>query len=320
MGLVGAPHKVLNNFYKKDKLKLKGLNLKTEIGPMKIAIGIIGLPNVGKSTLFKALTKQEVKIANYPFVTIDPNVGVVAMPDERLAEVAKVAGSRAVLPAVFEFVDIAGLVKGAHQGAGLGNQFLSHIREVDAIIHLVRIFKDSSIIQFDAESNPLADFETILEELKLKDDESREKVNILSSKPQLVVLNGQAEEIPSELINKFKSLNQPYLLINLKNELSEEDLKKIFGEFLKFLNLITFFTANENEARSWFVKVGTKAPLAAGVIHTDFEKKFIKAEVINWQTLIEVGSWNRAKQRGLVRLEGKEYVVQEGDVVLIKHG
>ena len=287
---------------------------------MKISIGIIGLPNVGKSTLFKLLTKQEAKIANYPFVTIDPNVGVVAMPDERLAQVAKAIGSKAIFPAVFEFVDIAGLVKGAHKGAGLGNQFLSHIREVDAIVHLVRIFKDSDIIQFDAASNSLSDFETILEELKLKDEESREKINLLSAKPQLVVLNGQAEEIPPELINKFKSLNQPYLLINLKNELGEEDLKKIFGEFLKFLKLITFFTANENEARSWFVKEGTKAPLAAGVIHTDFEQKFIKAEVINWQTLLNTGNWQQAKQKGLVRLEGKEYVVQEGDVVLIKHG
>ncbi|MFH0820099.1 MAG: DUF933 domain-containing protein [bacterium] len=293
-----------------------------------MSIGIIGLPNVGKSTLFKLLTKQEAKIANYPFVTIDPNVGVVAMPDERLAQVAKAIGSKAIFPAVFEFVDIAGLVKGAHEGAGLGNQFLSHIREVDAIVHLVRIFKDSDIIQFDAASNSVSDFETILEELKLKDEESREKINLLSAKPQLVVLNGQAEEIPPELINKFKSLNQPYLLINLKNELGEEDLKKIFGEFLKFLKLITFFTANENEARSWFVKVGTKAPLAAGVIHTDFEQKFIKAEVINWQILIDIarsassgqGNWQQAKQKGLVRLEGKEYIVQEGDVVLIKHG
>lgn len=286
---------------------------------MKISIGIIGLPNVGKSTLFKLLTKQEAKIANYPFVTIDPNVGVVAMPDERLAQVAQAIGSKAIFPAVFEFVDIAGLVKGAHEGAGLGNQFLSHIREVDAIVHLVRIFKDSDIIQFDAASNSLSDFETILEELKLKDEESREKINLLSAKPQLVVLNGQAEEIPPELINKFKLLNQPYLLINLKNELGEEDLKKIFGEFLKFLKLITFFTANENEARSWFVKVGTKAPLAAGVIHTDFEQKFIKAEVINWQTLLNAGNWQQAKQKGLVRLEGKEYVVQEGDVMLVKH-
>lgn len=286
---------------------------------MKLSIGIVGLPNVGKSTLFKALTKIEVNIANYPFATIDPNVGVVPIPDERLEKVAKIIGSKEVLPAVFEFVDIAGLVKGAHRGAGLGNQFLGHIREVGAIIHLVRIFKDKEIVHFEAEPNPLDDFETVLSELKLKDEQSKEGVNLLSAKPQVIVLNGSADDVPEDLLNKIKSLRYPHLVVNLKNELSEADLKKIFGEFLKALNLVTFFTANENEARSWLVKNGTKAPQASGAVHTDFEKKFIRAEVINWEKLAESGSRAKAKQKGLLRIEGKDYVVRDGDVMEIRH-
>lgn len=295
---------------------------------MKLSIGIVGLPNVGKSTLFKILTKQEVPIANYPFVTIHPNVGVVAAPDERIKKIAKVMGSGEILPAVLEFVDIAGLVAGAHEGRGLGNQFLAHIREVDAILHLIRVFKDKEIIHFEGEINPLRDLETVLNELKLKDEESKEKINLLSAKPQLIVLNGEEQEAEESLLNKIKFLNYPYVLINLKEDLPEENLKKIFEAFYKLLNLITFFTANENEARSWFVKKGTKAPQAAGVIHTDFEKKFIKAEVINWEKLLEAvasagpgqGAWQRAKQKGWLRLEGKDYVVQEGDVMVIRHG
>ena len=294
---------------------------------MKLAIGIVGLPNVGKSTLFKILTKQEVPIANYPFVTIHPNVGVVAAPDERIKKIAKVIGSKEILPAVLEFVDIAGLVAGAHEGRGLGNQFLAHIREVDAILHLIRVFKDKEIIHFEGEINPLRDLETVLNELKLKDEESKEKINLLSAKPQLIVLNGEEQEAEESLLNKIKFLNYPYVLINLKEDLPEENLKKIFEAFYKLLDLITFFTANENEARSWFVKKGTKAPQAAGVIHTDFEKKFIKAEVINWGKLLEAaalagpgqGAWQRAKQKGWLRLEGKDYVVQEGDVMVIRH-
>jgi len=287
---------------------------------MKLSIGIVGLPNVGKSTLFKILTKQEVSIANYPFVTIDPNIGVVPAPDERLAKVAAVIRSKQVLPAVLEFVDIAGLVAGAHEGKGLGNQFLAHIREVDAIIHLVRVFKDPEIIHFEGAPDPIRDLDTILNELKAKDETAKEKTNLLSSKPQLILLNGEAGDVDETLLAKIKSLNFPHLIINLKEGLHEESLKKIFESFQKLLDIITFFTANENEARSWFVKKGTKAPRAAGVVHTDFETKFIRAEVINWQKLLETGSWHEAKQKGWLRLEGKDYAVQDGDVMIIRHG
>lgn len=293
---------------------------------MKISIGIIGLPNVGKSTLFTALTKKQVDIANYPFTTINPNVGVVAMPDERLEEVARVMGSKETHSAVFEFVDIAGLVKGAHQGAGLGNQFLGHIREVDATIHMVRVFEDENVAHFDGSVDPLRDIETIIEELKMKDETSKEKENLLSIKPQIIIFNGQI--LPPEVKAKIESGSpvslmkpgSPYLVIDLAEGISEHDLKNIFHDFLRSLGLITFFTANQNEARSWFVKEGTKAPQAAGVVHTDFEEKFIKAEVINWEKLVEAGSWGEAKHKGLVRLEGKDYEVQEGDVVEVKHG
>lgn len=278
----------------------------------------MGMPNVGKSTLFQALTKKRVDIANYPFTTINPNVGVVAMPDERLEQVAGVIGSKEIHPAVFEFVDIAGLVKGAHQGAGLGNQFLAHIREVDAIIHLVRVFKDENVIHFEGELDPIRDVETILEELRMKDETSKEKENLLSIKSQIIVFNGSTSS--PQAAEKIKSLGYPYLVVDLAEGISEADLKNIFHDFLKSLDLITFFTANQNEARSWFVKEGTKAPRAAGIVHTDFEEKFIKADVSNWEKLIEAGGWKEAKQEGWMRLEGKEYVVQDGDVVEIKHG
>jgi hypothetical protein len=287
---------------------------------MKLSIGIVGLPNVGKSLLFKILTKQEVNIANYPFCTINPNVGVVPAKDERLEKIAAIMGSKQILPAVFEFVDIAGLVRGAHQGAGLGNQFLAQIREADAIIHLVRIFQDSEIVHFEGKVEPLADFEAVEDELRMKDEQSQEKENLLSKKPQLIVLNGEPSETPGDLLSAIKEKGFPYLTLNLKNGLIKEDLQNIFKAFFVLLDLITFYTANENEARSWFVKKGTLAPQAAGVVHTDFENKFIKAEVINWQKLIETGSWNAAKQKGLIRLEGKEYVVQDGDIMVIKHG
>ncbi len=287
---------------------------------MKLSIGIVGLPNVGKSLLFKILTKQEVNIANYPFCTINPNVGMVPIKDERLEKVAKVMVSKEVLPAVFEFVDIAGLVRGAHQGAGLGNQFLAQIRECDAIIHLVRTFQDSEIVHFEGKVEPLADFEAVENELRMKDEQSKEKENLLSKKPQLILLNGEPSETPGDLLSAIKEKGFPYLTLNLKNGLVKEDLQNIFKAFFVLLDLIIFYTANENEARSWFVKKGILAPQAVGVVHTDFESKFIKAEVINWQKLMESGSWHNAKQKGFIRLEGKDYIVQDGDVIVIKHG
>ncbi len=287
---------------------------------MKLSIGIIGFPNVGKSTLFNTLTGQSVNTENYPFATIDPNVGVVPTPDERLAKIAEIISSKKVFPAVLEFVDIAGLVAGAYKGKGLGNQFLAHIREVDAIIHLVRVFQDEDVVHFEGGLDPLRDFETILAELKAKDEESKETVNLLSVKPQLIVLNGELKETDENLTEKINSLGSPYLIIDLKKELGKESLKNIFESFHKLLNLITFFTANENEARSWFIEKGTKAPEAAGVVHTDFEKNFIKVEAIDWQKLVDANNWHQAKQKGLVRLEGKEYVVQDGDVLLFKAG
>ncbi len=287
---------------------------------MKLSIGIVGLPNVGKSLLFKILTKQEVNIANYPFCTINPNVGVVADKDERLEQVAEVMNSKQILPAVFEFVDIAGLVKNAHQGAGLGNQFLAQIREVDAIIHLVRIFQDSEIVHFEGKIDPLADFEAIENELKMKDEEAKEKENLLSLKPQLVLLNGEPSETPADLLSVIKEKGFPYLTLNLKSGLIKEDLQNIFKAFFVLLDLITFFTANENGARSWLVKKGTLAPQAAGIVHTDFEEKFIKAEAISWDKLLAAGNWQQAKLKGWLRLEGREYIVQDGDVIIIKHG
>ncbi len=287
---------------------------------MKLSIGIVGLPNVGKSLLFKILTKQEVNIANYPFCTINPNVGVVTVKDERLEKVAAIMDSKQILPAVFEFVDIAGLVRGAHQGAGLGNQFLAEIREADAIIHLVRIFQDSEIVHFEGKVEPLADFEAVENELRMKDEQSKEKENLLSKKPQLIVLNGEPSETPADLLPAIKEKGFPYLTLNLKNGLIKEDLQNIFKAFFVLLDLITFYTANENEARSWFVKKGTSAPQAAGVVHTDFENKFVKAEVINWEKLLEAGSWTSARQKGWLRLEGKDYIVQDGDVLEIRHG
>ncbi|MEK7657860.1 MAG: redox-regulated ATPase YchF [Patescibacteria group bacterium] len=336
---------------------------------MKLSIGIVGLPNVGKSMLFKILTKQDINIANYPFATIDPNVGIVSVPDERLDKLTKLSASKKIVSAIVEFYDIAGLVKGANKGEGLGNKFLSHIRETNAIVHIVRCFKDPEIIHVETEVNPLRDLEIINTELILKDLETVEKrlvsiekeargdkkkikdleilkkvrenlsngilvfncgeeianesvikeLNLLTAKPQIYLLNGESRDVSEELKNKIKFLNADYLIINL----SAVDAA-VIGELIKksyeILGLISFFTTGEDETKAWTIKNGAKAPQAAGEIHTDFEKKFIKAEVINWQKLIEAGFWASAKQKGLVRLEGKEYIVQDGDVMIIKHG
>ena len=335
---------------------------------MKLSMGIVGLPNVGKSTLFKILTKQDINIANYPFATIDPNIGVVSIPDERLEKLAKLSSSKKIVPAIVEFYDIAGLVKGANTGEGLGNQFLSHIREVDAIIEVVRVFESNEIIHVEEKINPIRDLEIINTELILKDLDTIEKrlakiegearsgdkqkikdleiikkikdglnkniltinlgedilsqpilkeLNLLTSKPQIYLLNGNESDASEELRDKIKSLNADYLIIDLANA---ENIDELIKKTYEILGLISFFTTGEDETKAWTIKKGSKAPQAAGEIHSDFEKKFIRAEVINSQKLLEIGGWNQAKQKGQLRLEGKEYVAQDGDVMVIRHG
>lgn len=303
---------------------------------MKLSIGIIGLPNAGKSTLFQALTKKRVTIASYPFSTVDPNIATVAAKDERLTKVAQVFNSKKILPASIEFVDIAGLVSGAHTGLGLGNQFLAQIREVDAVLHIVRTFEDENVPHVENSINPERDFQIVIDELEKKDAESKEKINLLALKPQLIILNGPYQKLnitkPYIAVDTFAAsksrpsrheqkapLSINLLEIDLKNEMSENEVQEIFSQIKNLLNLITFFTANENEARSWFVKFGTEAPRAAGAIHNDFEEKFIKAEVINWEKLVEAASWATARQKGWIKLEGKDYIVQDGDVMLVRH-
>ncbi len=341
-----------------------------------LKVGIVGLPNVGKSTLFKALTKQKVDISNYPFCTIDPNIGIVKVPDERLQSLAEAFPRPKIIPAVVEFVDIAGLVKDAHKGEGLGNQFLAHIREVDAIVEIVRLFSNPEIIHVNQTVDPkrdiqilenelrMADLETInkriqkvekqlraqdkqaqeeypiLQKLKTelqkgkninqlelseKEREVVKKLFLLTAKPILYLFNysGTKPNLPEDL----KQLNHLCLDVKLEEELSEMSEKEIqelgfqaqifqlIKKAYQLLDLITFFTMNENEIRAWEIKKGTKAPQAGGKIHSDFEEKFIKAEVIPWNKLIEIGSWQKAKEKGLIRIEGKDYIVQDGDVI-----
>ncbi len=333
---------------------------------MKISVGIVGLPNVGKSTLFRLLTKQEINIANYPFATIDPNVGIVAVPDERLDKLAKLANAQKITSAVVEFYDIAGLVKGAHEGEGLGNQFLAYIREVKAIVQVIRVFPSSEIIHVEGATNPLRDLEIVNTELILKDLDTVQRrienvegktrtgdreaireleileklrkaldqrilahslkeiieepairqLTLLTTKPQIYLLNGKEENVPLELIEEIKTLGGDYLILDLATENNLDALIRLAYEVL---GLITFFTFGEDETRAWQIPRGATVRQAAGTIHTDFEEKFIKADVINWEKLIEAGGWSEAKQKGLMRLEGKDYVMEDGDVVEIKH-
>ena len=338
---------------------------------MKLSIGIVGLPNVGKSTLFKLLTKQEVNIANYPFATIDPNIGVVSVPDERLEKLAKISNSKKTIPAIVEFYDIAGLVKGAYKGEGLGNQFLAHIREVNAIIQVIRCFPLGEIIHIEKGVDPIRDLEIINTELIFKDLETVEKyftnaekgaksgkketiketeilriireqlnngklinqlpsqqfeqmaqlkhLNFLTAKPQIYLLNGKETDVSEKLKNKIKLFNADYLISDLSTS-DVDNINELIKKAYKILGLISFFTTGEDETKAWTIINGSKAPQAAGEIHSDFEKKFIRAEIINWEKLLEAGSWNQAKQKGWLRLEGKDYIVQNGDVMIIRHG
>lgn len=361
-------------------------------------LGIVGLPNVGKSTLFNSLTKAGAESANYPFCTIDPNVGVVTVPDERLNVLGEMYHTKKIIPAAIEFVDIAGLVKGASKGEGLGNQFLANIREVDAIVHVVRCFENSNIVHVDGSINPLRDIETInlelifsdleilerriskvskvarndksaakelgllnkvkahLEDGKLAktfeevDDEEEqawlESYNLLTYKPVIYAANVSEDDLADDAANnegvqavrEYAKGEQSEVFVvcaEIEAEISEldDDEKKMFLEDLglkesgleklikasyKLLGLISYLTAGEPEVRAWTIKKGTKAPQAAGKIHTDFERGFIRAEVVSYDDLMACGTHAAAKEKGLVRLEGKDYVVQDGDIMLFR--
>ncbi len=360
-------------------------------------LGIVGLPNVGKSTLFNSITKAGAQAANFPFCTIDPNVGVVAVPDERIEKLGKLYNTKKVTPATIEFVDIAGLVKGASKGEGLGNQFLANIREVDAIVHVVRCFDDDNVIHVDGSVDSIRDIETINLELIFADLEVLEKriaktaktarmdktaakeldllerfkshleagnaartlvtededeikyrkeFNLLTDKPVIYAANVEDGDLAddgagNENVKKVRAFaaeeGSEVFVISARTEeeiseldeeekkefldalgLKESGLEKLVRASYDLLGLMSFLTAGEDECRAWTIKKGTKAPQAAGKIHTDFERGFIKAEVINYQDLLDNGSIAAAKEKGIVRIEGKEYVVQDGDVILFR--
>jgi len=271
---------------------------------MKLSIGIVGLPNVGKSTLFNVLTKKSVPAENYPFCTIDPSVGIVPVPDERLWKLSKMSKSKKTIPAIVEFVDIAGLVKGASEGAGLGNKFLSHIREVDAIIEVVRIFEDSNMIHVHNQIDPLFDIEVINMELEL--------ANI--KKPTLYVLN-TSEAVENVKKDFISNLPGPYIEVD---PIFGTGLDNLIKAGYDLLNLITFFTTGVDETRAWTTARGSTAPEAGRAIHNDFKDKFIRAEVVAYGDLLSAGSYANAREKGFVRTEGKEYIVKDGDVIEFK--
>ncbi|MDB5259523.1 MAG: GTP-binding protein YchF [Candidatus Taylorbacteria bacterium] len=368
---------------------------------MSLSIGIVGLPNVGKSTLFVALTRKSVLIANYPFATIDPSVGVVAVPDERLLKLAEFSKTQKTVPAVIEFVDIAGLVKGASAGEGLGNQFLTNIRETDAIAEVVRIFEDDNIIHVDGKINPISDIEVINLELILADLQTVTKrlsnlgrdvkagkkesileasvceklkvlleagklaiavipdltefekpflktLHLLTSKPIMYILNKKAggknlDEMKDDprwiaLMKFFTETKAGWVIVDAgiehelkdfegteKNEMrdglganTDDGINDLIKKGYEMLNLITYFTTGEKETRAWTIGRGWTAPKAGTAIHGDFEEKFIRAEVIEWDKLIESGSFGVAREKGLLRTEGREYVVKDGDVMEFK--
>ena len=270
---------------------------------MSLNIGIVGLPNVGKSTLFNALTKKNVPAENYPFCTIDPSVGIVPVPDERLEKLSVMSKSLKTIPAIVQFIDIAGLVKGASMGEGLGNKFLSHIREVDAIIEVVRIFEDDDVIHVAGNVDPMFDIEIINLELELAG----------IKKPTLYVLNS-SEASP----NKKDFLDQlpgPHIEID---QIFGTGLDNLIKASYDLLDLITFFTTGEKETRAWTTKKNSTAPEAGRALHSDFHDKFIRAEIINCKKLLEAGSYSKARENGWLRTEGKSYIVQDGDVIEFK--
>ena len=296
-------------------------------------IGIVGLANVGKSTLFNALLKKQVALAaNYPFATIEPNIGVVPVPDPRLAILADVVKTKRIVPATVIFVDIAGLVKGSSQGEGLGNKFLARIREVDAICYVLRDFSDENVVRAGS-VDPESDYEVLRTELQLADLETVEKrkakkkdveevLSLLADKPAIKVLNVDEDKIvPREGYIVLSAKLEAELGDEVKDlGIAETGLEKLIKKAYEILNLQSFLTAGEIEARAWTIKRGTKAPQAAGVIHTDFEKHFIKADVINWEDFVDLGGWVKSREAGKVRLEGRDYVMREGDVVEFKVG